>query len=124
MKLFALLLIISSSISVGYTQGAEISIDKSTIKFPSTVQGVLLEHNYMITNTGTAPLIISDYTVNCTCTKAVLPKRPIAPGETYSMKVTFDTADKYYYQDRTIALVTNTSKKHALRFKVKVVPGS
>ncbi|MFT5780375.1 MAG: hypothetical protein ACI837_003337 [Crocinitomicaceae bacterium] len=122
MKLLVLFLVVITSISVGNAQ-AILKVDKTTFKFPSTVQGVLLKHNYKITNTGTAPLIISDYSVNCTCTKAVLPKHPIAPGETYSMKVTFDTNEKYFFQDRTILLVTNTKKKHSLRFKVKVVPG-
>ena len=105
-----------------YAQQAVLKVDKSTYKFPPTQQGVLLEHSYLITNTGDVPLIISDYTVNCTCTKLSLPKRPIAPGESFPIKVTFDTAGKYYYQDRTIGLVTNTNKKHSLRFKVKVTP--
>ena len=107
---------------MAYAQQAVLKVDKSTYKFPPTQQGVLLEHSYLITNTGDVPLIISDYTVNCTCTKLSLPKRPIAPGESFPIKVTFDTAGKYYYQDRTIGLVTNTSKKHSLRFKVKVTP--
>ena len=107
---------------VAYAQQAVLKVDKSTYKFPPTQQGVLLEHSYLITNTGDVPLIISDYTVNCTCTKLSLPKRPIAPGESFPIKVTFDTAGKYYYQDRTIGLVTNTNKKHSLRFKVKVTP--
>ncbi len=103
-------------------QDPVLKIDKSTYKFPSTQQGELLEHEYQITNTGNSPLIISDFIVNCTCTKVLLPKRPILPGETHPLKVTFDTTGKYYFQDRTIGLVTNTSKKHSLRFKVKVIP--
>jgi hypothetical protein len=77
----------------------------------------------MITNTGTAPLIISDYKVDCPCTKAELPKKPILPGQTVPLRVTFDTNGKYYFQDRTIHLVTNVKKKdYQLRFKVQVVP--
>ncbi len=103
-------------------QQPTMKITKPSYKFPPTQQGVLLDHSFQITNNGTSPLIISDFSANCTCTKVVLPKQPILPGETYPLKVTFDTAGKYYFQDRTIKLVTNTSKKHTLRIKVKVVP--
>lgn len=122
MKLVMVFFVLIGATGVAYAQQAVLKVDKSTYKFPPTQQGVVLEHSYLITNTGDVPLIISDYTVNCTCTKLSLPKRPIAPGESFPIKVTFDTAGKYYYQDRTIGLVTNTNKKHSLRFKVKVTP--
>jgi hypothetical protein len=122
MKLVMVFFVLIGSVEMVSAQKATLHVDNATYKFPPTQQGVLLEHSYIITNTGNAPLIISDYTVNCTCTKLSLPKRPIAPGESFPIKVTFDTAGKYYYQDRTIGLVTNTNKKHSLRFKVKVIP--
>jgi hypothetical protein len=109
--------------ALGFGQVAEFSIDKATHKFPETKQGEQLSHDFMITNTGDEPLIISDYKVGCTCTKAILPEEPIQPGETFPLTVTFDTKDKYYFQDRTILLVANTKKEiHKIRFKVKVVP--
>lgn len=102
-------------------QEAKISIAKPVHKFPKTKEGKLLEHTFQITNTGTAPLIISDYKVACDCTKAFLPKKPIVPGETVGIKVTFDTKEKYYFQDRIIYLTTNTKSKEAkLRIKVNV----
>ncbi|PHR36718.1 MAG: hypothetical protein COA38_01465 [Fluviicola sp.] len=123
MRLFFAIIIIALNSALGFCQEAEFSIDKSLHKFPSTKQGVVLIHNYMITNTGDIPLIISDYKVSCTCTKAVLPEDPIAPGESFALQVSFDTKDKYYFQDRTIILIANTKKKtHSIRFKVKVVP--
>lgn len=122
MRLFFAIIIIALNSALGFCQEAEFSIDKSVHKFPTTEEGVLLSHDYMITNTGDEPLIISDYKVSCTCTKAILPETPIAPGETFALQVTFDTKEKYYYQDRTILLVANTKKKmHKIRFKVKVV---
>jgi len=123
MRLFFAIIIIALNSALGFGQEAEFSIDRAVHKFPHTEQGVELSHEYMITNTGDAPLIISDYKVSCSCTKAILPKNPIQPGETFPLKVTFDTKDKYYFQDRTIMLVTNTKKQlHKIRFKVKVVP--
>lgn len=123
MKLFFAIIIIALNSALGFCQEAEFGLDKSVHKFPNTKQGVVLTHDYQVTNTGDAPLIISDYKVSCTCTKAILPENPIAPGETFALQVSFDTKEKYYFQDRTIILVTNTKKQtHSIRFKVKVVP--
>ncbi|MDG1332694.1 MAG: DUF1573 domain-containing protein [Crocinitomicaceae bacterium] len=123
MRLFFAIIIIALNSALGFCQEAEFSIDKSVHKFPTTKQGEMLSHEYMITNDGDEPLIISDYKVGCTCTKAILPENPILPGETFPLQVTFDTKEKYYFQDRTIVLVANTKKKlHKIRFKVKVVP--
>ena len=123
MRLFFAIIIIALNSALGFCQEAEFSIDKSVHKFPATKQGEMLSHEYMITNSGDELLIISDYKVSCTCTKVALPENPIEPGATFALQVTFDTKEKYYYQDRTIILVANTKKKmHKIRFKVKVVP--
>lgn len=109
--------------ALGLSQAAEFHFKKDTYKFPDTKEGILLEHEFELTNTGTVPLIISDYKVACTCTKVILPKRPIEPGETYKLKVSFDTNGKYYYQDRSIYLSTNSKKgKERIRIKVNVIP--
>lgn len=123
MRLFFAIIIIALNSALGFGQEAEFSIDKSVHKFPDTKQGEVISHDYLITNTGDAPLIISNYKVGCTCTQVKLPAEPIQPGETFALNVTFDTHEKYYYQDRDILLVTNTKKSlHKIRFKVKVVP--
>ena len=120
--LFAIIILFLSS-APGFGQEAEFSIDNSVHKFPKVDEGAILEHFFTITNTGTSPLIISEYKVSCSCTKAYLPKDPILPKASYKLKVTFDTNGKYYLQDRTIYLKTNTKKEtHRLRFKVKVTP--
>jgi len=109
--------------TVVFSQSAKIDVDKATVKFEKTVEGKLLEHFYLVTNTGTAPLIISDYKVSCPCTKILLPTEPILPGETFKLKLTFDTKGKYYQQDRAIYLQTNTIKgTFKLRMKVNVIP--
>ena len=123
MRLFFAIIIIALNSAPGFCQEAEFRLDKSLHKFPTTKQGTVLTHDYLITNTGDAPLIISDYKVSCTCTKAILPEKAIEPGDTFALQVSFDTKEKYYFQDRTIILVTNTKKQtHSIRFKVKVVP--
>ena len=69
-------------------------------------------------NTGTEPLVISDYKVECGCTVMEKPVKPIMPGESSSLKITFDTHAKYDRQDRTVIVLSNAKNSSAtLRFK-------
>jgi len=123
MKLYFAIIIIALNSAFGFGQTAEFRIDKAVFKFPKTYEGTQLEHDYLITNTGEVPLIISNYKVSCTCTTVDLPKQPIMPGDTFKLKVHFDTEGKYYYQDRIIYLQANTRQEtHKIRFKVNVIP--
>jgi len=123
MRLFFAIIIIALNSALVFGQAAEFSINKAVYKFPKTIEGTLLKHTYVITNTGNAPLIISDYKVGCSCTKTTLPTKPILPGESFDLVVTFDTKGKYNFQDRIIYLKANTRKQtHKVRFKVNVIP--
>jgi len=122
-KLYFAIIFIALNSALGFGQTAEFSVNKATHKFAKTLEGVVLEHFFLIENTGDVPLILSDYKVACTCTKLILPKKPILPGETYKLKLTFDTKGKYYFQDRIIYVKANTKKgTHKLRMKVNVIP--
>lgn len=117
--LFIAMSVIGSSL---IAQAPKFEADNAVHKFADTREGEVLSHTFTIKNTGNAPLIISDYKVACPCTKAELPSEPILPGQSYKMKVTFDTKGKYEWQDRAILLQTNTKKKEEkLRIKVFVI---
>jgi hypothetical protein len=100
---------------------AEFSVSKKTINHGKVKEGVLLSFDYEITNTGTEPLIFTEYKVACSCTKATLPDKPLAPGEKIKINVTFDTKGKIGFQDRTIEVTSNAKNGlMKLRFKVTV----
>ena len=50
---------------------------------------------FTFTNTGTAPLIINQAVASCGCTVPTYTKKPIAPGETGTMKVTYNGKGKF-----------------------------
>ena len=123
MRLFFAIIIIALSSAPGFAQEAEFDINKAVVKFPKTHEGEVLRHTFVVENTGDAPLIISKYEVACPCTKLTYPDHPINPGDKAELELTFDTKGKYYFQDRTILVHTNTkSGIHKLRMKVNVVP--
>ena len=110
------------STALGFGQVAVFYAPEKTHKFPVTNEGPVLEHYFKVINTGKSPLIITEAKVSCPCTKVTFPDT-IAPGATDSILVTFETAGKFYQQDRKIILFTNTKKKvEELRFKVFVNP--
>ncbi|MEC8273667.1 MAG: DUF1573 domain-containing protein [Bacteroidota bacterium] len=76
----------------------------------------LIEHNsdgkreFVLTNTGNAPLIISNAKGSCGCTVPTWPKAPIAPGESASIGVKYAT-NRIGKFTKTITLTTNTPEK-------------
>lgn len=123
MKLYFAIIFIAINSALGFGQVAEFSfLGKTTAKWDKVNEGKQLQHYFVFENSGTIPLIIQDAKVACSCTKVEFTKVPIAPGQKDSIRVTFDTSEKYYYQDRTIELVANTKKTEKLRLKVYVIP--
>lgn len=123
MRLYFAIIFIALSSALGFGQEAEFSFkEKKTLKFDKTPEGEQLEFYYVFTNSGESPLVITDAKTACPCTKIKFPTTPILPNQTDSIRVVFDTNGKYYWQDRTIELLSNVKKKTELRFKVFVIP--
>lgn len=96
-------------------------VDKAVVKLDKVKEGTTVHHVYKIKNEGNSPLILHDYNVGCPCTKILLPKTPILPGETVEVPMEFDSKGKFYLQDRVIVVNTNAPKKELLlRFKIYV----
>ena len=76
----------------------------------------LIEHisdgkrEFVLTNTGNAPLIISNAKGSCGCTVPTWPKAPIAPGESASIGVKYAT-NRIGKFTKTITLTTNAAEK-------------
>lgn len=90
---------------------AEFSIEQDTYDFGSVKQGDIVNHDFVFTNTGKAPLIISDATGSCGCTVAEYPKEPLNVGQTSKVSTVFNTANKMGFQTKTVTLYMNTEKK-------------
>lgn len=122
MRLFFAIIIIALNSAPGLAQEAEFGIIKAHHKFPKSIEGTVLKHDYLVVNTGSDSLKILNYKVACTCTKLEFPEKPIAPGDTAKLTLTFDTKDKFGFQHRSIMVLTNSKKEiHELDFKVTVV---
>lgn len=80
-----------------------------TVSFGTISAGTVVEREFTFTNTGKTPLIITDATATCGCTKPVFPKEPIAPGKSAVIKVTFNSTGKMGAQDKIITITSNNA---------------
>lgn len=71
--------------------GAKIEFEKEVHDFGSLTQGEPAVYEFKFTNTGNEPLIISNSRGSCGCTVPSWPRTPIAPGESASIKVKYDS---------------------------------
>ena len=68
-----------------------IEFEKSEHDFGTIEQNGDGTYEFVFTNNGKEPLLISNAKGSCGCTVPVWPREPIAPGESGSIKVKYDT---------------------------------
>lgn len=96
----------------------EIKFKETKQNFGFVHEGDTVKLDYELKNIGKEALVITNYEVECGCTAVEKVMKPIFPGETYILKVTFDTHQKYDRQDRTIKIISNAvNSPSELRFK-------
>ncbi len=71
--------------------GAEMTFDSEVIDYGTIAQNADGLRTFKFTNTGNAPLIISNAKGSCGCTVPTWPKQPINPGEQGEIKVKYAT---------------------------------
>ncbi len=78
---------------------------------------------FIVTNTGNMPLIISDVSASCGCTTPKKPEGPIAPGESDVIAVNFHPkANQLGDNTKTVTVTANTMEKvHKLEIHANVL---
>ncbi len=71
--------------------GAQITFEKTVHDYGTIVQDANGNCEFVFKNTGNEPLIISGAKGSCGCTVPEWSKEPIAPGQSGSIKVKYDT---------------------------------
>lgn len=118
MKLSKFILIFVGLLITGSSFSQEMKVKDAKYNFGFVHEGDTVKVDYEITNVGDKDLIISNYDVECGCTVMQKVEKPIKPGEKYTIKVTFDTHQKYDRQDRIVKVISNAvNSPTELRFK-------
>jgi len=100
---------------------AKIEFKTDTIDYGTIEKGSNGVRVFEFTNTGNAPLIISDVKSTCGCTVPKKPDGPIMPGETGQIEVKYDT-NRVNPIRKTITVTSNAvTPTVALKIKGEVV---
>lgn len=82
---------------------------------------------FEFTNTGDEPLVIVSANASCGCTKPEIPKKPLQPGKTSKIKVTYLPKGRPGEFNKTIRVRTNASRPNKqvnLKINGVVLPDS
>jgi len=84
-----------------------ISFEKDFHDFGKLISGEKVTYSFAFKNTGKSMLLISDVSSSCGCTVPNFPKKPIKPGETGNVEVSFDSEGRHGLQTKTITVFSN-----------------
>ena len=81
----------SKAVTAVKVDGAGMVFEKETIDYGTIQQNAEGKREFVLTNNGTEPLIITNAAGSCGCTVPTTPKDPIAPGAKAVIGVKYDT---------------------------------
>jgi hypothetical protein len=91
-KFFSVLVVLLSVASVSFAQKGVMKFKEETHNFGKIEQGKPVTQEFVFTNVGTEPIIISNVSASCGCTTPSYTKDPVLPGKTGSVKATYNAA--------------------------------
>ena len=124
MKKLALMALVAFIGFAAQAQQAKISFKEDTVDYGNIAKGSDGVRVFEFTNTGDAPLIISDVKSSCGCTVPKKPDGPIAPGASSTIQVKYDT-NRVGPIRKTVTVYSNASEPMvALKIKGEVMSDS
>ncbi|MBO0949252.1 DUF1573 domain-containing protein [Fibrella forsythiae] len=93
-------------VSVSFAQDGVATFAKEAHDFGKIEQGKPVTYVFSFKNTGTSPIMVTDATASCGCTKPSWSKEPVAPGQTGSVSATFNAAGMGPF-NKTVTVTSN-----------------
>lgn len=120
MKNFLVLFIVFFSYTLVHSQEKkpEISFEKTVIDYGTVNKGDNGVREFVFTNSGNAPLIISNVKSTCGCTIPKKPEKPILPGESEKIQVKYDTKRVGFIR-KSITVTSNAASSPTTILKIK-----
>jgi hypothetical protein len=90
-------------------EGGSITFEKTTHDFGTVKEEAgSISHDFKFTNTGKAPVIISNVKASCGCTTPDWTKEPVMPGQTGFIKAMYNTANRPGAFNKSLTVTSNT----------------
>lgn len=99
--------------------GPKIHSAQPTYKFATVIQGEVVQHEFIIENTGDEVLQIKRVQSSCGCTAAKPENDEIQPGESTKIKVSFNTTGRVGEQKKYIAVASNDPDNTIYRLTIE-----
>jgi hypothetical protein len=124
-KPFLLLIAIATAMgahaqAVPAAHGPRISFDKELNDFDTIPRGGDGRCEFVLTNTGDEPLIVSNFQSSCGCLVPWYEKEPVFPGKTTILKARYDTNRVGPFQ-KSLTLTTNAVDRPTVVLRIKGV---
>ncbi len=115
-----LLLVLCLSPAMAEEPQAEIKFDKITHDFGQfTEANALVSTIFTFTNVGDAPLVITQCVASCGCTVPTYSDKPIPPGKTGQIKVTYNGKGRVFGPFSKVITVMTNAKTKMTRLSIK-----
>ncbi|PWH84781.1 DUF1573 domain-containing protein [Brumimicrobium oceani] len=98
--------------------GAKIEFEKETHDYGTISQYADGTCEFVFKNTGNEPLVISNAKGSCGCTVPQWPREPIAPGQTGTIKVKYDTK-RVGIIGKSVTLQSNATNEPTKTIRIK-----
>lgn len=85
----------------------ELAFKRNFFDFGKIDQGTQLDHDFIVYNLGTAPLIVYEVKSPCDCTTITYPKEPIGPDQQAAIRFQYNSKTKLGKQNPILTVVTN-----------------
>jgi hypothetical protein len=118
-QLLALALLVNLFLAASAYAAPELSVEQGTFNFGTITQGKKVQHNFLIRNSGDAPLQIKQLVASCGCTAAKPSSSLIQPGRTGEIQVVFDSAGFSGEVHKSVTMTTNAGKAANYTFKLE-----
>ena len=86
---------------------AEIEFAENSYDFGKIEEGTIAQHEFLFTNTGDQPLIISAVKASCGCTTPYWTKEPILPGKQGKIKAAYNSKNRPGNFNKSITVTSN-----------------
>lgn len=117
-KIPALALLANLFLMTAAWAAPELAVEQGTVNFGTITQGKKVQHNFVIRNSGDAPLQIKQLNAACGCTAAKPSSSFILPGRSAEIQVIFDSANFSGKVEKTVTMTTNAGKLPEYTFKM------
>lgn len=91
-KFFAVLVVMLTVTSMSFAQKGVMKFKEETHNFGKIEQGKPVTQEFVFTNNGTDPIVITNVSASCGCTTPSYTKDPVLPKKTGTIKATYNAA--------------------------------